>query len=120
MLHCGHVASSAQLIDLLLVRFRLGLRGRRLGRGRAPGWLMNVAREDRLQRAARWERRQRRMDDRLVATDDEYDIADALEKWSEQERSLRAHGDDYKLSPVDTSPSHPRASMKMELMGRYR
>ena len=30
----------------------------------------------------------------------EYDIADALEKWSEQERSLRAHGDDYKLSPV--------------------
>merc|ERR1712015_7660 len=30
----------------------------------------------------------------------EYDIADALEKWAEQERSLRAHEDDYKLSPV--------------------
>ena len=28
----------------------------------------------------------------------EYEIADALEKWSEQERTLRAHGDEYKLS----------------------
>ena len=28
----------------------------------------------------------------------EYEIADALEKWSEQERTLRAHGDDYKLN----------------------
>ena len=27
----------------------------------------------------------------------EYEIADALEKWSEQERTLRAHGDEYKL-----------------------
>ena len=27
----------------------------------------------------------------------EHEIADALEKWSEQERTLRAHGDDYKL-----------------------
>ena len=30
----------------------------------------------------------------------EYEIADALEKWAEQERTLRAHGDDYKLSAV--------------------
>merc|ERR1711873_55771 len=28
----------------------------------------------------------------------EYEIADALERWSEQERTLRAHGDEYKLS----------------------
>ena len=28
----------------------------------------------------------------------EHEIADALEKWSEQERTLRAHGDDYKLN----------------------
>ena len=28
----------------------------------------------------------------------EYEIADALEKWSEQERTLRVHGDEYKLS----------------------
>ena len=28
----------------------------------------------------------------------EYEIADALEKWAEQERTLRAHGDDYKLN----------------------
>ena len=28
----------------------------------------------------------------------EYEIADALEKVSEQERTLRAHGDDYKLN----------------------
>ena len=28
----------------------------------------------------------------------EYEIADALGKWSEQERTLRAHGNDYKLS----------------------
>ena len=30
----------------------------------------------------------------------EWEIADALEKWSEQERTLRAHGDEYKLSVV--------------------
>ena len=28
----------------------------------------------------------------------EHEIADALEKWAEQERTLRAHGDDYKLN----------------------
>ena len=28
----------------------------------------------------------------------EYEIADALEKWSERERTLRAHGDNYKLN----------------------
>ena len=28
----------------------------------------------------------------------EYEIADALEKWSERERTLRVRGDDYKLS----------------------
>ena len=28
----------------------------------------------------------------------EEDIADALEKWCEQERLLQAHGEDYKLS----------------------
>ena len=28
----------------------------------------------------------------------ESEIADALEKWAEQERTLRAHGDDYKLN----------------------
>merc|ERR1711873_360431 len=28
----------------------------------------------------------------------EHEIADALEKWSEHERTLRAHGDDYKLN----------------------
>ena len=28
----------------------------------------------------------------------EYEIADALERWSEQERTLRAHGDEYKLN----------------------
>ena len=27
----------------------------------------------------------------------ESEIADALEKWAEKERTLRAHGDDYKL-----------------------
>ena len=30
----------------------------------------------------------------------EYDLADALEKWAEQERTLRAHGNDYQLSAV--------------------
>ena len=30
----------------------------------------------------------------------EYDIADALERWAEQERILRAHDEDYKLSAV--------------------
>ena len=30
----------------------------------------------------------------------EWEIADALEKWAEQERTLRAHGDEYKLSAV--------------------
>ena len=28
----------------------------------------------------------------------EHEIADALERWSEQERILRAHGDEYKLN----------------------
>merc|ERR1711951_99651 len=28
----------------------------------------------------------------------EHEIADALERWAEQERTLRAHGDDYKLN----------------------
>ena len=28
----------------------------------------------------------------------EYDIADALEKWQEQERTLRAHGKNYELN----------------------
>ena len=27
-----------------------------------------------------------------------HEMADALEKWSEQERTLRAHGDNYKLN----------------------
>merc|ERR1711951_184907 len=30
----------------------------------------------------------------------EWEIADALEKWSEQERTLRAHGEEYKLTAV--------------------
>ena len=30
----------------------------------------------------------------------EHEIADALERWYEQERSLRAHGDEYKLNAV--------------------
>ena len=28
----------------------------------------------------------------------DHEIADALERWSEQERTLRAHGDEYKLN----------------------
>ena len=28
----------------------------------------------------------------------EWELADALEKWCEQERTLRAHGDEYKMS----------------------
>ena len=30
----------------------------------------------------------------------ESEIADALEKWAAQERTLRAHGDEYKLNSV--------------------
>ena len=30
----------------------------------------------------------------------EWEIADAIEKWAEQERTVSAHGDDYKLSVV--------------------
>ena len=33
-----------------------------------------------------------------TAVKHEHEIADALERWSEQERILRAHGDEYKLS----------------------
>ena len=28
----------------------------------------------------------------------DHEIADLLERWSEQERHLRAHGDEYKLN----------------------
>ena len=36
----------------------------------------------------------------------EYEIADALEKWSEQERTLRAHEDNYKLNAAFKSIQH--------------
>ena len=34
---------------------------------------------------------------RPVQTTNEHEIADALEKWSEQERTMKMHGTDYEL-----------------------